>query len=172
MHFFVTFVFFVVKKILNLVSTETVVTRGINWTMIKYKISIYVTALIISIPSLFFFFIGVVTISMKHLLFWGGMLTLWWGTYLYLLQGNKRAFWISFVLINLFWWPILLRTVSRIIFIIENGGMERADGYGSPLAFLIGVIGEQLFFLPLCFSMLFGIMALKKLNKTIIQAGR
>ena len=26
----------------------------------------------------------------------------------------------------------------RIAFIIRNGGMERADGYGSPLAFLLG----------------------------------
>lgn len=26
----------------------------------------------------------------------------------------------------------------RIVFIIQNGGMERSDGYGSPLAFLLG----------------------------------
>ncbi len=31
----------------------------------------------------------------------------------------------------------------RVQFIIENGGMEGPDGYGSPLAFLIGWIWEQ-----------------------------
>jgi hypothetical protein len=39
--------------------------------------------------------------------------------------------------------------------------MERADGFGSPLAFLIGLVGEQLFFLPLCFSILFGVLAIR-----------
>jgi hypothetical protein len=33
----------------------------------------------------------------------------------------------------------------RVQFIFENGGMEPPDGYGSPLAFLIGWISEQLF---------------------------
>jgi len=103
--------------------------------------------------------------SMIHLGFWGGMLAIWWGAYFYLRKGSKRAFWISFSLINLFWWPLLWQTGQRVVFIIENGGMERADGYGSPLAFLIGLVGEQLFFLPLCFSMFFGAMAIKSFNR-------
>jgi hypothetical protein len=30
--------------------------------------------------------------------------------------------------------------------VLTEGGMERADDYGSPLAFLIGVVGEGLIF--------------------------
>lgn len=38
----------------------------------------------------------------------------------------------------------LFQSIRRIGFVIREGGMERADGYGSPLAFLIGVVGEGL----------------------------
>ena len=36
----------------------------------------------------------------------------------------------------------LVQSFARIVFVIREGGMERADGYGSPLAFLIGVVSE------------------------------
>ena len=39
-------------------------------------------------------------------------------------------------------------TVGRVIFVFNNRGFERADGQGSPLAFLIGFAMEQLVFLP------------------------
>jgi hypothetical protein len=135
--------------------------------MNKYRKSLLVTSLIISIPSLFLFGVGVIKLSLTHLVFWGGMLVLWWGMYFYLRQGTKLAFWLSFGLVNLFWWPLLWRTGSRVLFVLENGGMESADGYGSPLAFLIGLVGEQLFFLPLCFSILFGVLTIKGFNKSI-----
>ncbi len=106
-------------------------------------------------------------LSFTHLALWGGILVLWWGTYFHLRQGTKLAFWLSFSLVNIFWWPLLWRSVSRILFVLENGSMERADGYGSPLAFLIGLVGEQLFFLPLCFSILFGVLAIRGFNKSM-----
>lgn len=130
--------------------------------MKSYRRSVFATALIISFPSLFFVLIGIMKLSLSHLVFWGGLLVLWWGTYAYLRHGTKRAFWLSFGLVNLFWWPLLWRTLNRIVFMIDNGGMELAGGAGSPLAFLIGFIGEQLFFLPLCFSMVFGIQCLRE----------
>lgn len=135
--------------------------------MNNYRRSFFVTALVLSIPSLFLFGVGVMILSFAHLAFWGGMLLLWWGMYFYLRKGTKLAFWLSFFLVNLIWWPLLWRSGGRILFVLENGGMERADGYGSPLAFLIGLVGEQLFFLPLCFSMLFGVLAIKTFNKSI-----
>jgi len=133
--------------------------------MNKYQKSIFVTALVISLPSLFLLFVGISKMSLTHLGFWGGMLALWWGSYWYLRKGTKTSFWLSFCLVNLFWWPLLLQTVRRAVFIVKNGGMERADGYGSPLAFLIGIIGEQLFFLPLCLAMIFGIMTMRSFKQ-------
>ena len=84
------------------------------------------------------------------------MLLLWWGAYWYVRKGSKRAFWLSFSLVNLFWWPLLWQTGRRIVFVIEHGGMERSDGHGSPLAFLLTVTAEQWVFLPLCFAMYYG----------------
>ena len=38
----------------------------------------------------------------------------------------------------------IIQAVRRIEFAVREGGMERADGFGSPLAFLIGVVSEGL----------------------------
>lgn len=133
----------------------------------KYRKSILATTLVISIPSSFLLFVGLANLSLSHLVFWGSMLALWWGSYLYLRNGSKRVIWLSFGLVNFFWWPLLWRTGSRVLFLVNNGGMERADGYGSPLAFLVGLVGEQLFFIPLCFSMIFGVFAIKNFNNKI-----
>jgi hypothetical protein len=82
-------------------------------------------------------------------------------------RSAKWSFGISFVLVNLFWWPLLARTVQRVLFVIENGGMEQVDGYGSPLAFLIGLVGEQTFFMRLTAALLLGCMALIRSNKQL-----
>jgi hypothetical protein len=81
-------------------------------------------------------------------------------------KESKQAFWQSFGLVNLFWWHLLWRTGNRILFVIENGGMERVDGFGSPLAFVIGVLGEQLFFIPLSFSIVLGLLSMKSFTKS------
>jgi len=47
--------------------------------MNKYQKSIFVTALVISLPSLFLLFVGISKMSLTQLGFWGGMLALWWG---------------------------------------------------------------------------------------------
>ena len=38
----------------------------------------------------------------------------------------------------------IFQAVRRIEFALKEGGMERADGFGSPLAFLVGVFSEGL----------------------------
>ena len=38
----------------------------------------------------------------------------------------------------------IFQTIRRIGFVLREGGMERADGNGSPVAFLLGVVGEGL----------------------------
>lgn len=95
------------------------------------------------------------------------MLFLWWFSYWNLRRAAKRSFGIAFLLINLVWWPLLVRTVQRVRFVLENGGLEQADGYGSPLAFLIGLAGEQVFFLPLTVTLFLGCMVLMMSNKQL-----
>jgi len=130
-----------------------------------YRIAFLISAILISLPSAFLVVVGVVNLSASHILFWGGMLGLWWFAFWILKCDAKWSFGLTFILVNLFWWPLLARTVQRVTFVLKNGGMERADGYGSPLAFLIGLVGEQTFFLPLTATLFFGCMVLLRSNK-------
>ena len=125
--------------------------------MNSYKKALLATAIVISIPSIFLIIVGVYNSSWRHMVFWGGMLLLWWGNYLNVKKGNKWAFEGSLLIIFLFWLFFFILTATRIDFVIENGGMERQDGYGSPLAFLLGLLSEQLFFIPLTITFYFGI---------------
>lgn len=135
--------------------------------MKSYRIAFLISVILISLPSAFLVVVGVVNLSASHILFWGGMLCLWWFAFWHLSRGVKQSFGVTFLLVNLFWWPLLARTVQRVLFVVENGGMEQADGYGSPLAFLIGLIGEQAFFLPLTVTFFLGCMVLMRSNKQL-----
>ena len=68
----------------------------------------------------------------------------------------KIALWVLAALLGSLW---IFQSIRRIEFVIKEGGMERADGYGSPLAFLIGVVGEALIFgLPAAFLVIIAIL--------------
>ncbi|WP_165773592.1 hypothetical protein [Zooshikella ganghwensis] len=43
--------------------------------------------------------------------------------------------------------------------------MERLDGYGSPMAFFIGILIEQFFYVPITITLVFGLLALKRINQ-------
>ncbi len=135
--------------------------------MKSYRIAFLISVILISLPSAFLVVVGVVNLSVSQILLWGGMLFLWWFAHWNLRRGAKMSFGITFILVNLFWWPLLAKTVQRVLFVLENGGMERADGYGSPLAFLIELVGEQTFFLPLTATLFFGCMVLMRSNKQL-----
>jgi len=68
------------------------------------------------------------------------------------------------------WVLLFIRTVERINFVVENQGFERADGYGSPLAFSIGLIIEQFYFLPAFAVVIFGLKNIFEQNKTNTKA--
>ena len=97
-------------------------------------------------------FIGLIKIT--------GVFALWILFYKYLKNQKPYAFIVSFSFISLLWTPLLYRTYERVVFIIENGGFERADGYGSPLAFLIGIVFEQIFFIPLSILFISGLVTI------------
>ncbi len=92
-------------------------------------------------------------------------LLIWVSGYNYLKSQKNYAFLVSFLMVNLFWLPLLYRTYERVVFINENGGFERADGYGSPLAFLIGMTFEQIFFIPLTLLFISGVVVILSKGK-------
>ncbi len=131
-----------------------------------YSIATLAFALITTIPAGLLFFVGIMRLSVVHIMFWGAVIAIVWGLYYGIRAKNKFSFWASLILISLLWILLLGRTIMRIHFVIENGGMERADGDGSPLAFLIGLLGEQLFFVPACFVLLTGWFQVLTMRRT------
>ncbi len=74
----------------------------------------------------------------------------WWVVGILLIRGVRGALTAALALIAVPWSLVVTQTVWRVEFIIREGGMERADGLGSPLAFLTGWIVELSFvFIPL-----------------------
>jgi hypothetical protein len=54
------------------------------------------------------------------------------------------------LLIAVPWTAALAQTMRRIAFVAREGGLDGPEGYGSPMAFLLGVVLEQGFvFIPL-----------------------
>ena len=68
----------------------------------------------------------------------------------------RHAFACSMALAALLWLPLAWQTSQRIAFMLRHGGMDCASCEASPLAFLIGLVFEQWFFLPLTAVLLTG----------------
>ena len=116
----------------------------------------FVTYYILAI-SILFGFLSLINRNFTGLIIFALIFIIWFKTYDYLKTQTTKAFIVSYTVLNIFWLPLLYRTYKRVEFINENGGFERTDGYGSPLAFLIGMTFEQIFFIPLSILFVFGI---------------
>jgi len=116
-----------------------------NHALKWYRVAFLVTALVMS----FFLVAASVHGSWIPALIGCALLACWWGCYAWLCsRGSKWAILLSLCLTLLVWIPLMVQTIRRVTFVIQNGGMEQADGYGSPLAFLVNFVMEQAFFLP------------------------
>ncbi len=100
--------------------------------------------------------------DIKMAAIYSGVMIAYWSIYFLLKNKEKIFFWITFIPIALLWILLFIQELRRVIFILENSGMERADGYGSPLAFLIGLFFELIFFIPISYAFINGILYLKK----------
>ena len=132
--------------------------------MQKYIKSVFILAVIISFPIGFSLLLALGKPNIKVIVILVGIMTLYWSIYFGLKKQKRYFFWISFVPIVLVWVILFLQEIRRVLFIIENSGMEK-DGVGSPMAFLLGMFFELIFFIPLSFALFFGIAYLRKRNK-------
>ena len=106
---------------------------------------------LLSIPCIFFLFKAFSKNHAFFMFFWPALLILLWASF-FLYSFNNIKFKLgSAACLFIICLPFSYLTIKRLIFIIENGGFDRADGFGSPLAFLIGVFFEQLFFIPILY---------------------
>jgi hypothetical protein len=80
----------------------------------------------------------------------GGFALAWWIVGGQLRHGRSRALVPAMLLIALPWAAALAQTMRRIAFVLREGALDGPDGYGSPMAFVLGVVFEQgLVFIPL-----------------------
>ena len=129
--------------------------------MKKYINSFFILAIILSIPASIFLIVALINLNIKQIIFNLIILLIIWSIYFKLKTQNKFIFWISFIPITIFWSILLIQEIRRVLFIIENNGMDSANIPGSPLAFLIGFIFELAYFIPLTFVFFNGIKYLK-----------
>jgi hypothetical protein len=121
-----------------------------------YQVSLLVFSLVATLPFGFMIVGGIAKSSWSQLGFGVLFLFATWLIYSGVKHRNIIAIWLSIVMATILWLVLLFQTGNRILFVIENGGFERVDGHGSPLAFLLGLFTEQLFFIPLCFVVISG----------------
>lgn len=132
----------------------------------NYKTAFLIAAIAISVEMGFFLHLSIRKSSTLGMAVYGGAILICWILYFYLRSGWKGSFVVSFAMVNLVWWPLLYQTGRRVAFVIREGGMEPADGMGSPAAFLLHAALEQIFFVPLTAAMIFGILAIRASYKS------
>ena len=72
-----------------------------------------------------------------------GIVVIWFAAAAFCVAGSKIGQIISLVLNFIFSLPLFVQLGRRIGFIVENQGLEPPDGYGSPMAFLLGAFFEN-----------------------------
>jgi hypothetical protein len=125
--------------------------------MDKYRKAFFVLASAASmLPGLSLIF-SIVGLKLSGVGIVGSFPIAWWGLYFYLRTESKTAFWFSFVLVNLYWWPLLVRSVRRIIYGIKNDNINLIYGYGEPSTFLYHAVYETIFLILLAITFIFGV---------------
>lgn len=80
----------------------------------------------------------------------GAYALVWWIAAGYLRRGRPPRLAPVMLLIAVPWTAALAQSIGRLAFVVREGGLDRADGSGSPMAFVLGVVFEQCFvFIPL-----------------------
>lgn len=115
--------------------------------MEQYKQSFLISAIVITVLSIMPFLNGLFELDLVVVSIFGGIPCLWWFASDCLQKSRKSSFAFSFTLVTLACCMLLTRLIMRRMFVIQNGSMEEADGYGSPMAFLLGLAFEMFFFL-------------------------
>lgn len=133
--------------------------------MKAYRSRLLLLAICISIPSGLMILVGVLTTSVFKLIFWGTIMAIWWGLWLYVGTGSKLSHWLSLAAVNVIWWPLCWQVAGRINYIYERGSMDGRtydEQQASPMAFLMGFVGELIFFVPATLALVAGLLAFRR----------
>ena len=90
------------------------------------------------------------------------LLCLIWAVFRGVQIGRRDALLVSVVVTGIASGLLLLHLAGRSLFVIQNNSMEGPDGFGSPLAFMIGLVSELFLFILFAATTWFGVGSLRK----------
>ena len=125
--------------------------------MACYRRSVFFLSIAVSFPALFSIVIGLLGGGFSPFLFGTVILLVFWGIYFMVRRNGNYSAGFSFAILGVLWSILLIQEISRIVFIIENEGMDSQTEPGSPLAFLLGMVWELIFFVPLSVVLVCGL---------------
>ena len=120
--------------------------------MDKYRKAFLATAMIFSIFGGVFLILSLVSLNT------GGIPLViacmaWWLMYFYLTRSSKIAFWLSFAMVNIYWWFLLIGFIQKVSYEIRNrAGYDIFSILARYLLFEIFVL------LPLTIVLVFGLL--------------
>jgi hypothetical protein len=81
---------------------------------------------------------------------------------------KKWGWFLALSAVVVIWILMLIQTIRRITFVIVNQSMEGPHGEGSPMAFILGFLSEQiLFFIPMTTLLILAFIARHKIREEI-----
>lgn len=133
--------------------------------MDRYRKAFFVSAFSISIPWCFTLLFSLFSFSFQGLIVGSQFIISWLALYFYLGTKAKPAFWFSFVLVNLYWWSFLFRTIRTILNWNKYIGTEDSDKYLSLMFSGYGLLGA-ISLIPLTFALVFGLLIIRDIYKS------
>ncbi|AFV00112.1 hypothetical protein [Simiduia agarivorans] len=121
-----------------------------------YSVLYKIFAAVISIPILWLSFIGGVGHNYGQLMIAFILLVVVWVGAIFAGKRSQKFVITSVFIAAIISLPLFYRLAERVLFVLENDGLEGPDGYGSPMAFLISGFIELLLFFPFFTIFVFG----------------
>lgn len=98
----------------------------------------------------------------------GFILLIWVASTIGLFMQKKWSWFLALSSVAVLWILMFIQTTRRIIFVVANQSMEGPKGEGSPMAFIINFVFEQIFlFIPMTVLLILAISARRKIRDEI-----
>lgn len=130
-----------------------------------YSILYKSIAVVLTLPLLWFFFIGVVGANFAQIMIVALLFVIIWSGAVLAGKKSRKCHLLSVFIGAVISLPLLYRLGGRLLFVLEHGSMEGPNGYGSPMAFVLNALIEMLFFVPFFIILIFGIVLSAKGKK-------
>ena len=129
-----------------------------------YKVIYWVFTVLLTLPLAYLLIMNIITVNLISATGILVVLAVIWLGCRFATKNNSLYACLCALVIC---FPLLYRLGERFFFIQLNGGMEGKDGFGSPLAFLIGMFFEGVLFVPFLILAIYGAILWRKKSPSV-----